>query len=168
MQKIVPCLWFDDDVEEAANFYASIFKNSKIGELTYYDENAANAVGRTPGTVMTVDLWLEGQKFMLLNGGPMFQFTEAISLMINVENQEELDEINAKLISGGGEQSMCGWVKDKYGLSWQVTPARMMEMHHDPDPEKRKRLMAAMMEMKKLDIATLERAFEGKSASSVS
>ena len=162
MQKIVPCLWYDNQAEEAANFYASIFKNSKVGELTRYDDDVANATGLTPGSVMTVVLWLEDQEFLLLNGGPMFKFTEAISLMINVENQEELDEINAKLISGGGEQSMCGWVKDKYGLSWQVTPTVMWKMHHDPDPEKRKRMMAAMMEMKKLDIATLEKAFNGE------
>lgn len=161
MQKIVPCLWFDNQAEEAAKFYASIFKNSKVGEVTHYDENVASVAGQPAGSVMTVDLWLEGQKFLLLNGGPMFKFTEAISLMINVENQQELDEINAKLIADGGEQSMCGWVKDKYGLSWQVTPAVMWKMHHDPDPAKRSRMMAAMMDMKKLDIATLERAFEG-------
>ena len=121
MQKITPCLWFDSQAEEAANFYVSIFKNSKIGNITRYGEAGAKVSGRPKGSVMTVTFEIEGQDFMALNGGPHFKFSEAISFMVNCETQEEIDEMWEKL-SDGGEKGQCGWLKDKYGLSWQIAP----------------------------------------------
>jgi predicted 3-demethylubiquinone-9 3-methyltransferase (glyoxalase superfamily) len=155
VQKITPFLWFDNNAEEAMNFYVSIFKNSKILNLVRYGE-----AGPGPkGTVMTGTFELDGQQFMALNGGPHFKFTEAISLFINCETQEEVDWFWEKL-SEGGEKSRCGWLKDKYGLSWQVVPSALGQMLHDKDPEKSKRVMQAMLQMDKLDIATLKRAYE--------
>jgi predicted 3-demethylubiquinone-9 3-methyltransferase (glyoxalase superfamily) len=155
VQKITPFLWFDNNAEEAMNFYVSIFKNSKILNLVRYGE-----AGPGPkGTVMTGTFQLDGQEFMALNGGPHFKFTEAISLFINCETQEEVDWFWEKL-SEGGEKSRCGWLKDKYGLSWQVVPSALGQMLHDKDPEKSKRVMQAMLQMDKLDIATLKRAYE--------
>jgi predicted 3-demethylubiquinone-9 3-methyltransferase (glyoxalase superfamily) len=162
-QKIHPCLWFDSEAEEAAKFYTSIFKNSKIGATTYYDEESSKAAGRPKGSVLTVDFELEGQSFMALNGGPMFKFTEAVSLVINCENQNEVDYFWEKLLAGG-QESECGWLKDKFGLSWQVTPTILLEMIKDKDPQKAQRVMAAMLKMRKIDIATIERAYQGKPA----
>ncbi len=158
MQKITPFLWFDDKAEEAARFYTSLFKNSKIGTITRYDEEGAKAAGRPEGTVMTVSFQLEGQEFVALNGGPVFKFTEAISLVVNCTTQGEVDELWDKL-SAGGEESVCGWLKDKYGLSWQIVPTILGEMLSDKDAEKSKRVMKAMLQMKKIDIPTLEQAY---------
>lgn len=159
MQKITPFFWFNDNAEEAVNYYLSIFKNSKVGNVTRYDEKAAKASGRAVGTVMTMDFQLEGQDFIALNGGPQFKFTEAISFMVNCETQEEIDELWEKL-SEGGEEGDCGWLKDKFGLSWQIVPPVLIEMLADKDAEKSKRVMQAMLQMKKLDIATLKQAYE--------
>jgi predicted 3-demethylubiquinone-9 3-methyltransferase (glyoxalase superfamily) len=162
-QKITPCLWFDSQAEEAAKFYTSIFKNSKIEATTYYDEESSKAAGRPKGSVLTVDFQLEGQSFMALNGGPVFKFTEAVSFVVNCENQKEVDYFWEKL-KAGGQEIECGWLKDKFGLSWQVVPTVMMEMLKDKDAQKSQRAMAAMLKMKKLDIAELERAYQGKPA----
>jgi predicted 3-demethylubiquinone-9 3-methyltransferase (glyoxalase superfamily) len=160
-QKITPFLWFDDKAEEAAKFYTSIFKNSKIGNITRYDEEATGPTGRPAGSVMTVDFQLGGQEFVALNGGPMFKFTEAISFVVNCENQEEVDYFWSKL-SAGGEESRCGWLKDKFGLSWQVVPTVLIEMLTDQDTAKAKRVMHAMLQMDKIDIAVLKKAYDQK------
>jgi predicted 3-demethylubiquinone-9 3-methyltransferase (glyoxalase superfamily) len=162
MQKFTPFLWFDDKAEEAANFYVSIFKNSKIDGITRYGEAGSKAAGRAKGTVMTVEFQLDGQELVALNGGPHFKFTEAISLVVNCETQEELDEFWEKL-SAGGEKSRCGWLKDKYGLSWQVVPTVLGELFQSGDAEKSERVMKAMLQMDKLDIKTLKEAAEGSS-----
>ncbi len=159
MQKITPFLWFDDKAEEAARFYTSIFKNSKIGTVARYDEEGANAARRPKGTVMTVSFQLEGQEFVALNGGPVFKFTEAISLLVNCKTQDEVDELWDKL-SAGGEKRQCGWLKDKFGLSWQIVPAILGEMLNDKDAEKSKRVMKAMLQMGKIDTKTLRQAYE--------
>jgi predicted 3-demethylubiquinone-9 3-methyltransferase (glyoxalase superfamily) len=157
MQKITPFLWFDDKAEEAAKFYVSIFKNSKMGNVSRYGD-----AGPGPkGTVMVTTFQLDGQEFMALNGGPTFKFTEAISFVVNCETQEEVDEFWEKL-SEGGEKSRCGWLKDKYGLSWQIVPTVLGELMQDKDPEKSKRVMQAMLQMDKLDIQTLKQAYEGQ------
>jgi predicted 3-demethylubiquinone-9 3-methyltransferase (glyoxalase superfamily) len=160
-QKITPFLWFDDKAEEAAKFYTSIFKNSKIGNITRYDEEAAGPTGRPAGSVMTVDFQLAGEEFVALNGGPMSKFTEAISFVVNCENQEEVDYFWSKL-SAGGEESRCGWLKDKFGLSWQVVPTVLIEMLTDKDTAKAKRVMHAMLQMDKIDIAVLKKAYDQK------
>lgn len=157
MQKINPCLWFDSQAEEAAKFYVSVFKNSKLGDIALYGEGGPGP----KGSVMTVTFTLDGQEFMGLNGGPIFKFTEATSFVVNCATQAELDEMWAKL-SAGGEKVQCGWLKDKYGLSWQIVPTALGEMMKDPDAAKTQRVMAALMQMKKLDIARLQQAFEGK------
>jgi predicted 3-demethylubiquinone-9 3-methyltransferase (glyoxalase superfamily) len=162
MQKITPFLWFDDKAEEAANFYVSIFKNSKIVSIARYGEAGEQAAGRPKGTVMTVEFQLDGQEFVALNGGPHFKFTEAISLVVNCETQEEVDEFWEKL-AAGGEKSRCGWLKDKYGLSWQVVPTVLGELFQSKDAEKSERVMKAMLQMDKLDIKTLKQAYEGNS-----
>ena len=155
MQKITPFLWFDDKAEEAMNFYVSIFKNSTIGSVTRYGEG-----GPVPkGTVMTAKFQLDGQEFMALNGGPHFKFTEAVSLYVNCESQEEVDELWEKL-SDGGEKGRCGWLKDKYGLSWQIIPTALGELLQDKDAAKSKRVMMAMLQMDKIEVATLKRASE--------
>jgi predicted 3-demethylubiquinone-9 3-methyltransferase (glyoxalase superfamily) len=157
MHKITPFLWFDDKAEEAMNFYVSIFKNSKTGAVTRY-----GAGGPGPeGAVMTATFQLDGQDFMALNGGPLFKFTEAISFFVNCETQAEVDELWEKL-SAGGEKGRCGWLKDKYGLSWQIIPTVLGELMKDKDPEKSKRVMQAMLQMNKLDIARLKQAHEGR------
>ena len=161
IQKITPFLWFDKQAEEAANFYVSIFRNSKITGVTHYDESSANASGMPAGSVMTVAFQLEGQEFVALNGGPVFTFTNAVSFVVNCDTQEEIDYYWDRL-TDGGEVIECGWLKDRYGLAWQVTPAIWQEFLSDPDPEKAKRYMEALMKMKKLDIAELKRAWEGK------
>ena len=155
MQKITPFLWFDGKAEEAMNFYASIFKNSKIVDIMRYGE-----AGPGPkGTAMGGTFQLDGQKFMALNGGPMFTFSPAISFFVNCETQEEVDELWEKL-SEGGEKQRCGWLKDKYGVSWQIVPTVLGEMLQDKDPEKSKRVMNAMMQMNKIDIKSLKQAYE--------
>ena len=161
MQKITPCLWFDDKAEEAAKFYVSIFKNSKLGKIARYGEAGAEVSGRPKGSVMTVTLQLDGQEFMGLNGGPQFKFTEALSLVVNCKTQEEVDEMWEKL-SAGGEKGVCGWLKDKYGLSWQLVPTVVEKMFQDKDAKKTERVMKALLQMKKLDIKKLKQAYEGK------
>jgi predicted 3-demethylubiquinone-9 3-methyltransferase (glyoxalase superfamily) len=156
MQKITPFLWFDNQAEEAAKFYVSIFKNSKIVNVARYGD-----AGPGPkGSVMTVRFQLDGQEFVALNGGPQFKFTEAISFVVNCETQEEIDYFWEKL-SAGGDKSRCGWLKDKFGLSWQIVPSALSEMVDDKDPAKSDRVMKALMQMDKLDIATLQRAAKG-------
>ena len=161
MQKITPCLWFDDKAEEAAKFYVSIFKNSKLGKIARYGEAGAEVSGRPKGSVMTVTFQLDGQEFMGLNGGPQFKFTEAISLVVNCKTQQEVDEMWEKL-SAGGEKGVCGWLKDKYGLSWQLVPTVVEKMFQDKDVKKSERVMKALLHMKKLDIKKLKQAYEGK------
>jgi predicted 3-demethylubiquinone-9 3-methyltransferase (glyoxalase superfamily) len=157
MQKITPFLWFDGKAEEAMNFYISIFKNSKVGRVTRYGE-----AGPGPkGTVMSATFQLEGQEFMALNGGPQFRFTPAISFFVNCETQQEVDELWEKLCEGG-KKDRCGWLKDKYGLSWQIIPSALGKMLGDKDPEKSKRVMEAMLQMHKIDIKRLQEAYEGK------
>ena len=159
MQKITPFLWFDDNAEEAVHFYTSIFKNSKVGKMSRYGEEAANASGRPKGTVMTIEFQLDGQEFMALNGGPHFKFTEAISFVVNCETQAEVDALWEKL-SEGGQKSRCGWLKDKYGVSWQIVPAALGKLMGTASPEQSKRVMQAVMQMDKLDIRTLEQAYK--------
>ncbi len=161
MQKIIPCLWFENQAEEAANFYTSIFKNSKIGNITRYGKEGYEIHGREEGTVMTVDFEIGGQKFTALNGGPVFKFNEAISFVVTCENQEEIDYYWEKLTGDGGQESVCGWLKDKYGLSWQIVPDIMSELVGDPASEKSQRAMKAMLQMKKIDIEGLKVAYEG-------
>jgi predicted 3-demethylubiquinone-9 3-methyltransferase (glyoxalase superfamily) len=158
MQKITPFLWFNDQAEEAANFYTSLFKDSKMGKIARYPEGSPGPAGK----VMTVEFELFGQKFLALNGGPQFKFTEAISFVVSCESQEELDKYWDALLEGGSAQA-CGWLKDRFGLSWQITPAIMGELMSGKDKEKSQRVMQAMMKMVKLDIATLKRAYEGAS-----
>jgi predicted 3-demethylubiquinone-9 3-methyltransferase (glyoxalase superfamily) len=155
MQKITPFLWFNDQAEEAMNFYTAIFKNSKISSVSRYGEGGPGP----QGSVMTATFELNGQEFMALNGGPLFTFTEAISFFVNCETQAEVDELWEKLTEGG-EESQCGWLKDKYGLSWQIVPSVLGELLNDPDAEKARRVMNAMLQMKKIDIAGLRSAYE--------
>lgn len=162
IQKIAPCLWFDDQAEEAARFYTGIFKNSKIVTVARYGKAGHEVHGRPAGTVMTVAFELEGQAFTALNGGPVFKFNEAISFQVNCETQAEVDYYWEKLSEGGDVKAQqCGWLKDRYGVSWQVVPWALVEMITDPDSEKSGRAMEAMLRMKKLDIAELKRAYGG-------
>jgi predicted 3-demethylubiquinone-9 3-methyltransferase (glyoxalase superfamily) len=162
MQKITPFLWFDNNAEEAVNFYVSVFKNSKIENVARYDEEGANASGRPKGTVMTVSFRLDGQEFVALNGGPVFKFTEAISFVISCETQEEVDYYWEKLSEGGDKKAQqCGWLKDRYGLSWQIVPSVLGKLLSDPDPATCRRVMQAMLRMKKIDIKGLEQAHKG-------
>ena len=162
IQRITPCLWFDDQAEEAAEFYVSIFRNSKITNIAYYGEAGREIHGRPAGTVMTVAFELDGQTFTVLNGGPIFVFNEAISLQINCETQEEVDHYWEKLSAGGDPKAQqCGWLKDKYGVSWQVVPTALMEMINDADSRKSERVMEALLQMKKIDIDELKRAYAG-------
>ena len=160
-QRITPFLWFDDQAEEAARFYVSIFSDSRITSVVRYDDAAAKASGRPTGSVMTVAFELDGQPLTALNGGPHFKFTEAISLVVNCETQEEVDHFWGKL-SAGGQEVQCGWLKDRYGVSSQVVPIILIEMLQDKDPEKSKRVMAAMLEMTKLSVEGLKNAYEGR------
>jgi predicted 3-demethylubiquinone-9 3-methyltransferase (glyoxalase superfamily) len=163
IQKITPCLWFDDQAEEAAKFYTAIFKNSKITSITRYGEAGHEVHGRPAGTVMVVAFELDGQTFTALNGGPMFKFNEAISFQVNCKTQEEVDYYWEQLSEGGDKKAQqCGWLKDRYGASWQVVPTVLPEMLNDSDYEKSQRVMKAMLRMKKIDIAELERAYDGK------
>jgi predicted 3-demethylubiquinone-9 3-methyltransferase (glyoxalase superfamily) len=157
MQKITPFLWFDKNAEDAAKFYTSIFKSSKIAKIARYGD-----AGPGPkGSVMTVEFELNGEQFMALNGGPEFKFTEAISFVVNCESQEEIDYFWQKL-TAGGKEVQCGWLKDKFGLSWQIVPTAIGKMLTDPDPAKSQRVMKAMLEMIKIDLPTLQRAYDGK------
>ncbi|HET6224712.1 MAG TPA: VOC family protein [Bacteroidia bacterium] len=156
LQKIHPCLWFNDNAEEAVNFYISLFKNSKIKEISRYGKNAP----LPEGTALTISFELEGQLFQALNGGPHFKFTEAISLVVNCDTQKEIDEFWKKL-SAQGEEQQCGWLKDKFGLSWQVVPAKLGELMTSKDPQKSGRVMGEIMKMKKLDLHVLEEAYNG-------
>jgi predicted 3-demethylubiquinone-9 3-methyltransferase (glyoxalase superfamily) len=147
MQKISSCLWFDTQAEEAAKFYTSVFKNSRIKDTARYDDSSAKVSGMPAGSVLTISFEIEGQEFVALNGGPIFKFTEAISFIVNFETQEEIDELWEKL-SAVKESEQCGWLKDKFGVSWQITPTRLTELLADPDPVKAGRVMSAMLEGK--------------------
>ncbi len=151
---ITPCLWFDTEGEQAANFYTSVFQNSRIVDVTRYGEDGPRA-----GSVLTVTFELDGQPFMVLNGGPDFTFSEAISFSVSCNGQEEVDRY-WYVLSEGGEEGPCGWLKDKYGVSWQIVPTTLPELLADPDPQKAKRVMDAMMGMKKIDVADLQRAYD--------
>jgi predicted 3-demethylubiquinone-9 3-methyltransferase (glyoxalase superfamily) len=162
IQKITPCLWFDDQAEEAVKFYTAIFRNSKIVNTSRYGEAGHEVHGKPAGTVMTVAFELDGQAFTALNGGPLFKFNEAISFQVHCETQQEVDYYWEKLSAGGDEQAQqCGWLKDKYSVSWQVVPTVLIEMINSPDAEKSQRAMEAMLQMKKIDIDELNRAYAG-------
>jgi predicted 3-demethylubiquinone-9 3-methyltransferase (glyoxalase superfamily) len=161
-QKITPFLWFDNNAVEAAAFYTEVFQNSSVGAHANYDEEGAATVGRPKGSVMVVDFEIAGQKFIALNGGPKFKFNESISLVIDCKNQDEVDYYWSRLTAEGGEESLCGWLKDKFGLSWQVVPSVLKETVGGPDPEGAKRATHAMLQMKKLDIQKLQDAYDGK------
>lgn len=160
MQQLTPCLWFDDQAEEAATFYVSIFKNSQLGPITRYGDAGAETSGRPKGSVMTVTFTLNGQEFVALNGGPLFKFTEAVSFMVKCHSQEEIDEMWAKL-SEGGLPGPCGWLKDKYGLSWQIVSPEWDSMLQDPDTRKSERVMEAILQMSKPDLGAIQRAYAG-------
>jgi predicted 3-demethylubiquinone-9 3-methyltransferase (glyoxalase superfamily) len=159
MQKITPCLWFDSNAEEAVQFYRSVFKDSKIGNVSRYGEAGKEIHGKPAGSVLTIEFELNGQKFTALNGGPIFKFTEAISFQVACDSQEEIDYYWEKL-SDGGQKSQCGWLKDKYGLSWQIVPRLLGELFQQKDPKKSENLMKALLQMTKLDIDALKRAGE--------
>ena len=159
MQKITPFLWFDDQAEEAVKFYTSIFKDSKVGRIFRNTKEAAEKTGRPVGSALTIEFEIEGQKFVALNGGPLFKFNESISFVVNCQTQEEVDYFWSKLTADGGEESACGWLKDKFGLSCQITPTVLIDMLHDADREKSGRVMEAMLEMKKIEIKTLKEAY---------
>jgi predicted 3-demethylubiquinone-9 3-methyltransferase (glyoxalase superfamily) len=163
MQKITPFLWFDHQAEEAANFYVSVFKNSRIKNVARYGETGAEVSGRAQGSVMTVTFELAGQEFVALNGGPVFTFSPAVSFVVNCVTQDEVDALWEKLAAGGDEKAQqCGWLQDKYGLSWQIVPTVLEEMLQDKDPEKAERVMKAMLRMKKIDIAALKQTYDHK------
>lgn len=161
-QKISPCLWFDGKADEAAKFYVSIFPNSRIVDTSHYTDVGQEQHGQKPGSVMTVAFELEGQSFLGLNAGPLFKFNESVSFIIYCETQAEVDRYWSALTAGGGEEGPCGWLKDKFGLSWQIVPRAMIDMLKSPDTARAQRAMAAMMHMTKLDIAALQGAFDGK------
>ena len=161
MQKIAPCLWFDDKAEQAAKFYTSIFKNSKVGDITLYGNEGYEIHGRKAGSVATVEFEIEGQEFVALNGGPIFKFNEAISFQVYCETQEEVDYYWQKLSEGGDEKAQqCGWLKDKYGVSWQIVPTVLINMLKDKDTKKSDRVMKVMLQMHKLDINILRQAYD--------
>jgi predicted 3-demethylubiquinone-9 3-methyltransferase (glyoxalase superfamily) len=162
MQKITPFLWFDDQAEEAASFYVSVFKNAKLGKISRYGKEGFEVHGKPAGAVLTAEFQIEGQEFVALNGGPAFKFSEAISFQIHCKNQDEVDHFWEKLgEGGGGTPQQCGWLKDKFGLSWQVIPTILGEMLQHKDAAKAGRVMNAMLQMKKIDIAKLKQAYEG-------
>jgi predicted 3-demethylubiquinone-9 3-methyltransferase (glyoxalase superfamily) len=161
MQKIVSFLWFDDKAEEAVNLYTSVFKNSKIVSIARYGEAGSEAAGKPKGTVMTIVFQLGGQEFVALNGGPLFTFSPAISFLVNCDTQEEVDKLWEKL-SDGGEMQQCGWLRDKFGVSWQIVPTILGEMLQDENAEKSERVMKAMLQMKKIDIKALREAYQQK------
>jgi predicted 3-demethylubiquinone-9 3-methyltransferase (glyoxalase superfamily) len=161
MQKISPCLWFDNNAEEAVKFYVSIFKNSTIGNVTHYGKEGYEIHKKKEGTVMTVDFEIEGQKFLALNGGPIFRFNEAISFQIYCESQDEVDYYWNKLTEGGDKNAqVCGWLKDKFGVSWQVVPNVLVKMLQDKDSKKTENVMRVMLQMQKLDINALTKAYQ--------
>ncbi|MGN6748359.1 MAG: VOC family protein [Xanthobacteraceae bacterium] len=160
-QKITPCLWFDTQAEEAANFYVAIFKNSRIKEVSRYTKAGRDIHGKEPGSVLTVEFELDGQTFTALNGGPLFRFNEAVSFQVMCDGQAEVDHFWRKL-TDGGQEGQCGWLKDKFGVSWQVVPQVLPQMLTDADGAKRERTMSALMTMKKFDVAALQRAFTGQ------
>ncbi len=162
MQKIVPFLWFDRNAEEAAKFYTSIFRRSRITEISHYTDATSEASGLPKGTVLTVRFELEGQEFIALNGGPAFKFTPAISLFVNCKTQQEIDDLWEKL-SAGGEKGQCGWLQDKYGVSWQIAPAEIHKLLQSKDSTKLERAMEALMKMTKIDLDEIRRAYEGAS-----
>jgi predicted 3-demethylubiquinone-9 3-methyltransferase (glyoxalase superfamily) len=162
MQKVTPFLWFDNQAEEAAKFYTSVFENSKVGKILRCDEAAAKAAGGPVGSVLTIEFEIGGQKFTALNGGPEFKFNEAISFVVNCDTQEEVDYFWEKLSADGGQESQCGWLKDKFGVSWQIVPTILIEMLQDKDSEKSERVRKAMLQMQKIDIKTLKEAYERK------
>jgi predicted 3-demethylubiquinone-9 3-methyltransferase (glyoxalase superfamily) len=162
LSKITPCLWFDDQAEEAARLYTSVFENSKILHIARYGEAGHEIHGRPAGSVMTVSFELEGQTFTALNGGPHFQFNEAVSFQIDCDNQQEVDYYWDKLSAGGDENAQqCGWLKDRYGVSWQVIPHQLLDMLNDADSGRAQRVFTAMLQMKKIDIAGLQKAYDG-------
>ena len=162
VQRITPCLWFDSQGEEAAKFYISIFKNSKITQISRYGEAGKEIHGRPPGSVMTVAFELDGHSFTALNGGPVFKFNEAISFQVNCDTQEELDDFWMKLSAGGDPNAQqCGWLKDKFGVSWQIVPTVLPKLLNDPDLVKSQRVMNAVLQMEKIEISGLERAYAG-------
>ena len=162
MNKIAPCLWFDTQAEEAANFYTSIFKNSKIKHIARYGDAAAQVSGRPKGSVLTVQFEIDGQEFTALNGGPIFKFTEAVSFQVYCENQDELDQYWNKLTAGGDPKAQqCGWLKDKYGVSWQIVPRMIAKMMAEGDPTRLERVWQKLLQMKKIDIATLQQTYDG-------
>jgi predicted 3-demethylubiquinone-9 3-methyltransferase (glyoxalase superfamily) len=161
VQKITPFLWFDGQAEDAAKFYTSIFKGSKLGRILRNAEEAAEQTGHPVGSVLTIEFEIEGQKFVALNGGPLFKFNESVSFVVNCETQEEVDYFWGKLTADGGEQSQCGWLKDKFGLSWQITPTVLIDMLNDKDSEKANRVMKAMLQMQKIEIPKLKAAYSG-------
>ena len=158
MKKITPFLWFDNKAEEAARYYTRIFKNSKVKDVARYDEVSAAASGRAAGSVMTVSFTLNGQEFTALNGGPLFEFTPAISFVVNCDTQKEIDWLWKKL-SEGGRQEVCGWLKDRYGVSWQIVPSALARMMQSKDRERTRRVMEAVLKMKKIDLKTLQNAY---------
>jgi predicted 3-demethylubiquinone-9 3-methyltransferase (glyoxalase superfamily) len=162
MQKLNICLWFDNKAEEAANFYVNTFRNGRLGRINRYGEAGAEVSGRPQGSVMTVEFELFGQQFLALNGGPEFKFSEAMSIIVNCETQREVDDLWTALSKGGGQESVCGWLKDKYGVSWQITPTQLTELMHDKDAAKAERVMKAMLQMKKIDIEKLQEAARGR------
>ena len=164
MQKITPFLWFEGEAENAAKFYISIFKNSKIGRILRYSQEVAEVSesGQAIGSVLTIEFEIDGQEFVALNGGPQFQFNESVSFVVNCETQKEVDYYWEKLTADGGQESACGWLKDKFGVSWQITPTILIDMLHDRDAEKAGRVMHAMLQMKKIDIAKLKAAYDEK------
>jgi predicted 3-demethylubiquinone-9 3-methyltransferase (glyoxalase superfamily) len=164
MQKITPFLWFDGQAEDAVKFYTSIFKDSKVGRILRYGEETAKVSesGLPVGSVLTIEFEIEGQRFVALNGGPQFKFNESVSFVINCETQDEVDYFWGKLIADGGEESACGWLKDKFGVSWQVTPTVLIDMLHEKDAAKAERVMHAMLHMKKIEIPKLKAAYGGK------
>lgn len=162
LQRINPCLWFDNQGEEAARFYVSVFRDASLGAISHYSEEGQEIHGRPAGSVMTVEFVLEGQSFVALNGGPQFTFNEAISLMINCTSQEEIDYYWNALTAHGGQPSDCGWLKDRFGVSWQVAPVQLDELLRDPDRQKAGRVMRAMLQMHKIDLAAIMRAAEGE------
>jgi predicted 3-demethylubiquinone-9 3-methyltransferase (glyoxalase superfamily) len=159
MEKIVTYLWFDDQAEEAANFYTSVFKDSKVLGMTHYPEAATEVSGKPAGSVLTVDFEIQGQRFVALNGGPEFKFSEAVSFQIECEDQQEVDYFWDAL-TDGGEESACGWLKDRFGVSWQVTPKALAKMISDPNPAKVNAAVAAFLPMRKLDLDTIQKAFD--------
>jgi predicted 3-demethylubiquinone-9 3-methyltransferase (glyoxalase superfamily) len=161
VSKITPCLWFDTQAEEAADYYVSIFGNAKVTDTTHYGKATAQVAGMPEGSVLTVTFELEGQEFMALNGGPVFQFSQAISFIVNCETQPEVDDLWEKLSADGDPAAQqCGWLKDRYGVSWQIVPTVLGEMLQDPDAEKIERVMEAFLPMKKIDMAVLQKAYE--------